>query len=153
MLLATNWLADSRLAPEGWRGQLEGPRRGLPCQRLASSFLAPASPFAGGSARQREQTSACISRALLYTEAMAKTEVRAQALELPELERLSLAEELWASVEDPNAYPEALFLPLWQTDLLDQRLVESKDDPGKPWERVKAETGEGRFRRDSTSEA
>lgn len=70
---------------------------------------------------------------------MTKTEVRNQALELPESERLALAEELWASVEDPNAFPEALSLPQWQKDLLDQRLEESKDDLGKPWEQVKAE--------------
>lgn len=36
---------------------------------------------------------------------MTKTEVRAQALQLPEADRLALAEELWASVRDPNAKP------------------------------------------------
>ncbi len=70
---------------------------------------------------------------------MTKTEVQRQALQLPERERLQLAEELWASVADPNAYPEDLPLPQWQEDLLDERLEETKDDPGKPWEQVKAE--------------
>ncbi len=70
---------------------------------------------------------------------MTKTEVQRQALQLPERERLELAEELWASIADPNAYPEELPVPQWQKDLLDERLEETKDDPGKPWEQVKAE--------------
>jgi putative addiction module component (TIGR02574 family) len=70
---------------------------------------------------------------------MTKAEVRNQALRLSERERLALAEELWASIEDPNTYPEASYLPQWQKDLLDQRLEESQGDPGKPWEQVKAE--------------
>lgn len=70
---------------------------------------------------------------------MTKTEVKRQALELPERERLHLAEELWASIDDPNAYPDDLPLPQWQKDLLDERLDEAKNDPGKPWEQVKAE--------------
>ena len=70
---------------------------------------------------------------------MTKTEVHRQALQLPERERLQLAEELWASITDPNAYPEDLPLPQWQKDLLDERLEETKGDPGKPWEQVKTE--------------
>ncbi len=70
---------------------------------------------------------------------MTKTEVQRQALQLPERERLQLAEELWASIADPNAYPDDLPLPQWQKDLLDKRLEETKADPGKPWEQVKAE--------------
>lgn len=70
---------------------------------------------------------------------MTKTEVRHQALQLSEPDRLQLAAELWASVKDPNAYPEAFSLPQWQQDLLDERLADSKDDPGKAWEQVKAE--------------
>lgn len=70
---------------------------------------------------------------------MTKTAVKTQALQLPERERLQLAEELWASVADPNDYPDEILLPQWQKDLLDERLAESKDDPGKPWEQVKAE--------------
>ena len=69
---------------------------------------------------------------------MTKTDVRAQALQLPEPERLALAGELWASVEDPNAYPEAIALPQWQADLLDERLAELERNPeeGTPWATV-----------------
>ena len=70
---------------------------------------------------------------------MTKTEVQRQALQLPERDRLQLAEELWASIADPNAHLEDLPVPQWQKDLLDERLEESKNDPGKPWEQVKAE--------------
>jgi len=74
-----------------------------------------------------------------YTEAMTKTEVQRQALLLSERERLLLAEELWASVEDPNAVAVDLPLPRWQRELIDERLEASKDDPGKPWKQFKAE--------------
>ena len=69
---------------------------------------------------------------------MTKTEVRRQALQLPEADRLRLAEELWASVDDPNAHA-VLLVPEWQKDLLDERLESSRNDPGKPWNQVKAE--------------
>ena len=70
---------------------------------------------------------------------MTKAEVINQALRLSEPERLALAEELWASVEDPNAYSDSISLPQWQQDLLDHRLEESQDDPGQTWAAVKAE--------------
>lgn len=70
---------------------------------------------------------------------MSKTEVITQAMQLSERERLQLAEELWASIADPNAYPDDMPLPEWQRDLLDKRLEESKDDPGRPWPEVRAE--------------
>jgi len=70
---------------------------------------------------------------------MTKTELQRAVLELPERDRLQLAEELWASVSDPNVYAEVLQVPQWQKDLLDERLEETRDDPGKPWEQVKAE--------------
>lgn len=70
---------------------------------------------------------------------MTRTEVQRQALQLPERERLLLAEELWASIDDPNAYAEDLPLPQWQKDLLDERLEVTENDPGKPWEQVKNE--------------
>lgn len=54
---------------------------------------------------------------IFYTASMTKAEVRTQPLKLPE----------------PGT------LPQWQEDLLDQRLEESEDDPGKPWKQVKAE--------------
>ena len=69
---------------------------------------------------------------------MTKTELRRQALQLTEAERLQLAEELWASVENPNTdLPTSL--PQWQKELLDERLAQSQEDPGKSWEEVKAE--------------
>lgn len=68
---------------------------------------------------------------------MSKAEVQRQALELTERERFELAEELWASIEDPNAFRSAL--PQWQKDLLDERLEESRNDPGQSWNEVKAE--------------
>lgn len=59
-------------------------------------------------------------------------------MQLPERERLQLAEELWASVADPNAYPEDIPLPQWQADVLDERLAELERNPeeGTPWETV-----------------
>jgi putative addiction module component (TIGR02574 family) len=69
---------------------------------------------------------------------MTRAEVQRQALQLPEQDRLRLAEELWASLEEPNASPADLPIPQWQADLLDQRIEETKDDPGTPWEEVKA---------------
>ena len=71
--------------------------------------------------------------------AMTRAEIASQALQLSESERLALAEELWASVEHPDAHREDLPLPQWQADVLEQRLVESRDDPGKSWAEVKAE--------------
>lgn len=70
---------------------------------------------------------------------MTKAEVRNQALQLPESERLALAEALWASVENPNVLAESGSLPQWQQELLEERLKESRDDPGRPWKRVRAE--------------
>lgn len=60
---------------------------------------------------------------------MTLTEIRARALQLSERERLELASALWASVDDPNAYPEAIALPQWQKDLLDERLAELERNP------------------------
>ena len=69
---------------------------------------------------------------------MTRAELRNQALQLTEPERLALAEELWASIEDPNAHPQAVVLPKWQQDLLDERLEETANDPGETWEQVRA---------------
>ncbi|MEE8524961.1 MAG: addiction module protein [Thermoanaerobaculia bacterium] len=69
---------------------------------------------------------------------MTRFEVQRQALQLPEQERFELAEELWASIENPDALA-GLSLAQWQKDLLDERLEESRNDPGKPWSEVKAE--------------
>lgn len=84
---------------------------------------------------------------------MTKTEVHRQALQLPERERLQLAEELWSSIDDANAYADALPVSQWQEDLLDERLEETKNDPGKPWEQVKAEIWPGRSGRSALASA
>ena len=70
---------------------------------------------------------------------MTKAEVHQHALQLPETERFRLAEELWASLSDPNAVAPPVELPQWQKDLLDERIAASADDPGQIWEKVKAE--------------
>ncbi len=69
---------------------------------------------------------------------MTRAEVRNEALQLPEKDRLRLAEELWASIEDPNAAAGDGPIPQWQAELLDRRIEETKNDPGTPWEEVKA---------------
>jgi putative addiction module component (TIGR02574 family) len=70
---------------------------------------------------------------------MTKAELQRQALNLPERDRLQLAEELWASVSNPNAYSGAMALPRWQEEVLDQRLADLEDSPdeGTPWETVR----------------
>lgn len=72
---------------------------------------------------------------------MTKDEIKAHALRLPERERLQLAEELWASVADPNDYPDDVPLLQWQKNLLDERLADMERNPdgGIPWEQVKKE--------------
>lgn len=66
---------------------------------------------------------------------MTKAEIRRQLLELPENERLELADAVWASLENPDA----LELPAWQRDLLDDRLAGSETEEGRDWEEVRAE--------------
>ncbi len=56
---------------------------------------------------------------------MTKVEIVRQALTLPERERFELAHELWASLEEPNAFQERHPLPEWQKQLLDERLEAS----------------------------
>ena len=65
---------------------------------------------------------------------MTKAELQRQALELPENERLELADTIWASLSDPDA----LSLPAWQRDLLDERLASSEAEEGRDWEEVRA---------------
>ena len=66
---------------------------------------------------------------------MTKAELQRQALELPENERLELADTIWASLSDPDV----LSLPTWQRDLLDERLASSEAEEGGDWEEVRAE--------------
>lgn len=66
---------------------------------------------------------------------MTKAEIQRQALELPEEERVEVAEAIWASLGDPDARP----LPSWQRDLLDERLASAGTEEGRDWDDVKAE--------------
>lgn len=66
---------------------------------------------------------------------MTKAEIQRQVMELPEDERLEIAETIWSSVGNPDALP----LPAWQRDLLDERLASLESEEGRDWEDVKAE--------------
>jgi len=66
---------------------------------------------------------------------MTKTEIERQVMELPQAERLEIADAVWASLDDPDTLP----LPRWQRDLLDERLASIDSEEGKDWEDVKAE--------------
>ncbi len=66
---------------------------------------------------------------------MTKAEIQRQVMELPEDERLEIAETIWSSVENPDSLP----LPAWQRDLLDERLASLESEEGRDWEDVKAE--------------
>lgn len=72
---------------------------------------------------------------LVYTEAMTKAEIQRQVLELPEEERLEIAETIWSSLDNPDVLP----LPAWQRDLLDERRASLESEEGRDWEDVKAE--------------
>ena len=64
---------------------------------------------------------------------MTKTELERQVLELPEEERLEVAEAIWASLAENRPLAE------WQKELLDERLAASENEPGKDWEDFRAE--------------
>jgi putative addiction module component (TIGR02574 family) len=64
---------------------------------------------------------------------MTKAELERQVLELPEDERLQVAEAIWASLSEARSLPE------WQRELLDERLAAGETEPSKDWEDVKAE--------------
>jgi putative addiction module component (TIGR02574 family) len=66
---------------------------------------------------------------------MTKLEIQHKVLELPEEDRLELAEAIWASVSNPDAFP----LPPWQRELLAERLADSREEEGRDWEEVRAE--------------
>jgi putative addiction module component (TIGR02574 family) len=72
---------------------------------------------------------------VLYTESMTTAEIKRQVMELPEEERLEVAEAIWASLDNLDARP----LPSWQRDLLDERLASLETEDGRDWEDVKAE--------------
>lgn len=66
---------------------------------------------------------------------MTKAEIQKQIMELPEEERLEIADAVWASLSESNAIP----LPQWQKDLLAERLASVESEEGRDWEEVKAE--------------
>lgn len=66
---------------------------------------------------------------------MTKTEIQRKVLELPESERLEVAEAIWASLDRRDALP----LPDWQRQLLDERLAGSMDEEGRDWEDIRSE--------------
>jgi putative addiction module component (TIGR02574 family) len=65
---------------------------------------------------------------------MTTAELKQQVLELPEEERLEVAEAIWTSLEDRDRLP----LPEWQKVLLDERLAASESETGRDWEEVEA---------------
>ncbi len=70
-----------------------------------------------------------------YTDRMTKAEIQRQILEMPERDRLELAEAIWATIREPDALP----LPGWQRDLLGERLAASESEEGRDWEDIRAE--------------
>jgi len=58
--------------------------------------------------------------------------------ELSVTERMELIEDVWASLSDK---PEAVVVPDWHQQLLDERIAAHERDPGaaKPWDDVKAD--------------
>jgi putative addiction module component (TIGR02574 family) len=66
---------------------------------------------------------------------MTRAEIQLKVMALPEEERLEIAEAIWSSLDNPNALP----LPQWQKDLLDERLASLGTEEGRDWEDVKAE--------------
>jgi putative addiction module component (TIGR02574 family) len=66
---------------------------------------------------------------------MTKAEIERRVMELPEKERLEIAETIWSSLESPDALP----LPSWQRDLLNERRASLETEEGRDWEDVKAE--------------
>lgn len=69
-----------------------------------------------------------------------------EALALPAVDRLDVVEQLWDSLESG---PKALELTDAQRRELDRRIEEMDANPagGIPWEQVKAERRDRRFRR------
>ncbi len=66
---------------------------------------------------------------------MSKAEIQRQVMELPGEARIEIAEAIWSSLGDPDAVP----LPQWQRDLLNERLASAETEEGRDWEEIKAE--------------
>ena len=67
---------------------------------------------------------------------LTKTEVKRRALELPPEERVELVVEIWNSLQ-----PEDVPVPIWQRDLIRERLVALEgmdpEERSSPWEEVR----------------
>ena len=67
---------------------------------------------------------------------LTKTEVKRQALELPPEERFELVVEIWNSLQ-----PEDVPVPIWQRDLIRERLEAlegiDSEERSAPWEEVR----------------
>ena len=74
---------------------------------------------------------------------LTKTDVKRQALQLPPEDRVDLAVEIWNSLR-----PEDLPVPVWQRDLIRERLeaLERMDlaERSTPWEEVRDRIFPGR---------
>ncbi|HSS75662.1 MAG TPA: addiction module protein [Thermoanaerobaculia bacterium] len=70
---------------------------------------------------------------------MTKGEIQQEVMELPEDERLEVAEAIWASLDNLNSHP----LPSRQKDLLAERLASVGTEEGRDWDDVKAEIWSG----------
>jgi putative addiction module component (TIGR02574 family) len=66
---------------------------------------------------------------------MTKSEIQRQVLELPEEDQLEIADAIWTGLSQADALP----LPQWQKNLLDERLASADSEEGRDWEDVKAE--------------
>ena len=77
---------------------------------------------------------------------LTRTDVKRQALQLPPEERVELVVEIWNSFR-----PEDLPVPVWQRDLIRERLealegmdLEEREERSTPWEEVRDRVFPGR---------
>jgi putative addiction module component (TIGR02574 family) len=64
---------------------------------------------------------------------MSQRALRDQALELPPAERLQLVEDLWESLaQSPDAVP----VPDWHRELLDDRVADPSETATRLWQQV-----------------
>lgn len=64
---------------------------------------------------------------------MTQRALRDEVLQLPPAERLQLVEDIWESLaRSPNAVP----VPEWHRDVLDDRLADASEQPTHTWEQV-----------------
>ena len=64
---------------------------------------------------------------------MSQRRLRDEILQLPPAERLQLVEEIWGSLaQSPDAVP----VPDWHRELLDDRLANPAEEATRTWEQV-----------------